>query len=193
MLVEIKPPGWYPFHQDKDETLRFRLRSVAVWVIFDNVYFLAVQQADKPGNPWGIPGGRVDRRDHNYKAVAVRELKEETGIVLDENEINYLGFIFKRQKPDNGHLLYLANVKIDRIPSKDFIKDEDGTLRFNPPEEVNTTEICQLALIPLDNAFRNNLLNGNPYHPEYTYHGYTYLRSYGLIRGSFPFENDPGL
>jgi len=59
MLVEIKPPGWYPFHHDEDEIIRYQLGSVALWVIVDDKYFLAVQQADKDGLPWGIPGGHV--------------------------------------------------------------------------------------------------------------------------------------
>ena len=35
---------------------------------------------------WGFPGGHVDSKDKDFKAAAIRELKEETGIELTFNE-----------------------------------------------------------------------------------------------------------
>lgn len=72
-------------------------------------------------------------------------------------------------------------------------QDSDGTIRFVPPLGVDVNEISQLALIPLEDAFGDNLLNRNAYHFPETYRGYTALRRLGFIQGSFPFENDPGL
>lgn len=193
MFVEIRPPMWYPFHDKEDEKIRFRLASVGVWVIVGNKYFLVVQQADKTDMPWGIPSGRVAEGDVVFKEIARRELKEETGLELKEGELKYLIFAYSRTKRGNGHLLYFAQISMNRISINSFCQDSDGTIRFSPPPGVDSREINQLALIPLRRAFEGNLLNRNPYHPSETYRGYAALRRLGFIRGSFSFENDPGL
>jgi len=131
--------------------------------------------------------------DDNFKDVARRELGEETGIQLRKDELNYLTFIYSRQAPEKGHLLFLAHVSLNSIFMNNPRQDKDGTIRFDPPPGVDTKEIAQLALIPLSRAFEDNLLNRSPYHPKYTYHGYTALRSRSIVKGSFPFENNPGL
>ena len=56
----------------------------------DKTKLLILQRANymkKFGGKWGFPGGQLDKNDKCLKDTAVRELLEETGIILTFNEI----------------------------------------------------------------------------------------------------------
>jgi len=63
----------------------------------------------------------------------------------------------------------------------EFIRFHLNSVLFNPPQGVNANEINQMALIPLVKAFGDNVINRNPYRPEYIYRGYTSLRKHGIL------------
>ena len=195
MKVEIRPPC--PLEMFGEERIEFNLSSVAVWVIVMQndtpAYYLAVQQAEKPGMPWGVPAGKVSESDNTISDVGIRELREETGLEVDPDEMSYLHWSWEYYGADRGHLIYGVMVDIDRFVLDNPRRLDDGTVLFDPPSQVNRREIRQLALIPLELTFRPNILNRNAYHPQETYRGLIALRSRGVIDGSFGFENDPGL
>ena len=56
----------------------------------DKTKLLLLQRANymkKFGGKWGFAGGQLDKNDKCLKDTAVRELLEETGIILTFNEI----------------------------------------------------------------------------------------------------------
>lgn len=61
-------------------------------IISHNSQVLMLFRSEKETDPslWGIPAGKVDAGESDTQAFS-RELREETGISVDENEINYLG------------------------------------------------------------------------------------------------------
>lgn len=67
---------------------------------------LFIQKADREGYPWrnqmAFPGGHVDEQDNSPKETALRELKEEMGIVPDN--VRVMGSI--------GHFQTLKNKDI---------------------------------------------------------------------------------
>ena len=195
MIVEIAPP--YPLERFGEERVTYKLSSVGVWIIVSEEgspkYYMAVQQADEPGLPWGIPAGKVSDVDQGFRSVGMREVQEETGLELNRDELRYLHWGWKHDGAETGYLIYAAEVDIGRIKGNRVQCLEDGTILYSPPADVNRQEISLLALIPLELAFQHNLLNDHTYHAAETYRGLTALRAAGYINGSFKFEEDPGL
>lgn len=66
--------------------------------------FLLRQPNKSNGNTWGIPGGKVNK-DESPKWGAIRELIEETGIELGENEVKEVGKVYVRD-PNYGDFTY---------------------------------------------------------------------------------------
>lgn len=194
MRVEIRPPC--PLHLFGEESIKYRLSSVGVWVVVKkrgvpNKY-LAVRQADQPDKPWGIPAGKISDSDLEFQDVAIRELREETGLVVNRKELIYLNYAWNKSE-DKDHLLYWTTVDISTFDLGNSTQKLDGTIIFPPPRGVDRREISQLALIPLSLAFEENILNRNPYHFKENYRGLIALRSMGLMEGRFYFERDPYL
>ena len=70
-----------------------RWAAVALILVPDPEAFLLIRRAERLGDPWSghlaLPGGRRDPRDPDLLATAIRETREEVGIVLER--VNALG------------------------------------------------------------------------------------------------------
>ncbi|QQS39420.1 NUDIX domain-containing protein [Candidatus Woesebacteria bacterium] len=195
MRVEIEPPC--PLLHFGVESVTFELSSVAVWVIVYKegvpAYFLTVQQADKPGNPWGVPAGKVIKSDNTPQEAGVRELREETGIIVQTDDLRYLTWSWEHPDAKSGHLMYGVEIDISQLDTKEPQVLDGGTIIFEPPASVDKQEISFLALVPVELAFKPNVLNDKPYHFQETYRGLASLRRVGIISGNYGFEKDPYL
>lgn len=195
MHVEIRPPC--EAETMGAEAIHFRVSSVALWVLVCEEgtpkYFLAVQQQDKPGFPWGAPAGKVEADDATPLHAGLRELKQETGLVAQVNDVRYLNWYWERYGAEKGSLIYGTLLDAKHIELLNSETLADGTILYDPPPGVDRTEIRRLALIPLSLAFQKNVLNDNPYHFLPTYKGLIELRHRGFVSGRFQFEIDPGL
>ncbi|MFO0703619.1 MAG: NUDIX hydrolase [Patescibacteria group bacterium] len=195
--VRLPPPSWYPFHDDKGEEVVINVSSVGIWV-FSDTHFLAVQQADVLGKPWGIPAGSVESFDKNTGRSAIRELLEEAGLESDPRNLPYLGHRFSEDYGNKGQILFAHHRKDLGIGWDLKYIDARGQKFYNPPPAVNRSEIEQLALIPLVIACNpNNVLLSNPYHIDKIYDGLLAMRRAEVIDGHLPidriFDSDPGL
>lgn len=61
--------------------------AVALLLLADPDRLLLIRRADRVGDPWSgqlaLPGGRRETVDDNLLATAIRETREETGLVLE--------------------------------------------------------------------------------------------------------------
>lgn len=57
------------------------------------VLFLHRLDNKSQGNTWGIPGGKVEKGEAPLQAV-VREIKEETGLVISPDLIKHVGTVY---------------------------------------------------------------------------------------------------
>lgn len=98
----------------------------AIMIFENNVLILRRANYMKNfGGYWGFVGGSIDKKDNNSKEAIIREIKEETGIDLTENEKNKMRSI-DTIKHDNGsdteywvvNLEAKPNIKISREHSK---------------------------------------------------------------------------
>lgn len=167
------PPMWYPFHHDEDEKERFQLSSIGIWTValLNQEYFVvAVQQADQPGKPWGIPAGKIEATDISPHDAAARELYEETGIRIAAQWFHYITHLVSANDPKKGHLIFMVGVDKElNVTVRE--KTIDGLLLADPPSNVDRKEVAQLALIPIAialSSLETNLLHVLSYKPKTT-------------------------
>lgn len=66
------------------------MEVVACLVEHNNKILLLHRHAHKPeGNKWGLPGGKIDKDDINSHLAMLRELREETGIDQNIEDLNF--------------------------------------------------------------------------------------------------------
>ena len=90
-------------------------------ILCDNNKILLVK--NRRTNLWGFPKGSVENFDKNLKYAAIRELKEETGYILDYKNVEKGWLVFK------DFILFNANIKniikkVDRTDTDEIITQE---------------------------------------------------------------------
>lgn len=90
-------------------------------ILFDNNKILLVK--NRRTNLWGFPKGSVENFDKNLKYAAIRELKEETGYIIDYESIEKGILIFRD--------FILFNVNIKNIIEKRERTDHEEILTQN--------------------------------------------------------------
>ena len=66
-----------------------KFKVVGCFVEYNNKFLLLQRHGSKPeGNHWGLPGGKIDKRESKLQAI-VREIKEELDVDFLPSEIMY--------------------------------------------------------------------------------------------------------
>lgn len=66
-------------------------------MVYSNDGRILMTKNSKPG--WELPGGHVETQDSSPAACAVREVLEEKGYVLAENDLTYVGALLLHNSP----------------------------------------------------------------------------------------------
>jgi mutator protein MutT len=117
MIFEKKPDD---FNKSMD--------IVACYVQHDGKFILLHRQAHKSsGDRWGLPAGKVDPGETQTQALS-REIREETGIVIPEEEFQYFDtFIVRHPTIDFEYHLFSVSlpekpdVTINEKEHQDFV------------------------------------------------------------------------
>jgi 8-oxo-dGTP pyrophosphatase MutT (NUDIX family) len=100
--------------------------AVAVWS-GDTV--LAVRHSYKPG--LRLPGGGLARRENPHRA-AVRELREEVGVLIDPARLSFVTLVSTRVG-----LIHLYEARVEAMPDLVIDRREIIEARFVPPNQVH--------------------------------------------------------
>lgn len=67
------------------------MRIVGCFLEYDSRFVILLRHSHKPnGDTWGLPAGKVEQGEEDQAAL-LRELKEETGYIAEESELEHLG------------------------------------------------------------------------------------------------------
>ena len=86
-------------------------------------------------NKWGPPAGKINKQDNNEREAILREIKEETGLILENNNLNFhrtfyvshLGFNF---------LYHYFNYPLNEITDITLSEREHKDFTWKTPDEA---------------------------------------------------------
>ena len=87
---------------------------------------------------WELPAGKIDKQDPNLIETIKRETFEETGILIDESKIKYLGYIYTTPGFSNEviHIFYYLLDSFDNISLKQMDSNEIDDIKFFSIKEI---------------------------------------------------------
>lgn len=145
-------------HRETPDDFESRFDVVSCFIEVNGQVLLLHRQDDKSeGNRWGIPAGKVEEGETELEAM-VREIKEETGLDIPSEQINYFDKVYVRY-PEHDFVYHMLHTKLGSQPSialsnrehKDFswvlpqdalkmplVLDEDACIKLFYGIEENT-------------------------------------------------------
>ncbi len=123
-----------------------------VWCRWKGKYLLLKRAAHKPqGESWGIPAGKL-HEDEDPKAGALRELLEETGVELSDNQLSPVGSFYV-EHPDLHFIFHIFFSKFDHEPELNIDMEAHTEAKW-----VTKEEALDLPLIGGGMALMDHLL-----------------------------------
>lgn len=108
----------------------------------DNKVLLLLRNANRScGNTWCLPAGKIERSESPV-AAAIRNLKKQTGIVLQQNQLSWFKKFYIRL-PEKDFELYLFTVELPKNTTIQLDRTEYAAFVWDSLEET-----LQLPLIP---------------------------------------------
>lgn len=84
---------------------------------------------------WGVPAGKIEKGETPLEG-ALRELKEETGIILEKDKLSYLGPLYIR-KPDIDYVYHSFKITLGSLPRVDLSR-EHSEYKWASGDELKT-------------------------------------------------------
>jgi 8-oxo-dGTP pyrophosphatase MutT (NUDIX family) len=125
MIFEEKPNGFNP----KFESVGTILEQSG------KILLLLRQKKDSvEGNTWTGPGGKVEFGEHLYDSM-LREIQEETGIIVKRNKLIYLGEFYVKY-PNFDFIHHVFSVSLDEKQDVKLDPKEHMKFKWVYPEEA---------------------------------------------------------
>ncbi len=128
-------------------------RTAHVWIINDkNELLLQKRSASKKSHPncWDISGAGHVKSGENVIDGAIRELKEELGVVAKEQDLQYIATIKSTKNPKNMEFQYVyllrCNKKIDEYIFEDKEVSEVKYVYYEELEKMVEEEVENLLI-----------------------------------------------
>lgn len=130
-------------HKEKPEDFAPDIEVVACLVEYNGKFILLHRQDKKiHGDKWGQPAGKVDSSDKDNLIAMIRELKEETGLEIKKEELNFYKTFFVSH-PDRDFLYHYFNIHLSEEPTIILSEKEHKGFCW-----VNVGEALKMELIP---------------------------------------------
>jgi len=86
------------------------------------------------GDTWTSPSGKIENNETPEKAM-VREIKEETGIKINNKQLKSYGKLFIHY-PNYDFIYYLFYIKLEKLPEIKIENKEHKNFMWVKPEEA---------------------------------------------------------
>lgn len=126
--------------------------------IFDKNNHLLIGRATNSNN-WSIPKG-LNEENESFEETAIREVYEETGLVLEKNKLQLIG---REVYPNNKKELVMFYTKLDSINLDDLICNSFFEFQGHQLPEINKFELVNNERAKFFNIHKTqiNLINNN--------------------------------
>ena len=135
----------------KPKNFNPKFEVVSCFLQYQNEFLLLLRQNHKnQGNTYGVPAGKIDQWETPLQAM-IRELSEETGIILSPEQQQYLTY-FKKVYPIHSgyefiyHMYHLDGEKI--FPTKPNLtinpNEHKEYIRITPSQAINKSLVPDL-------------------------------------------------
>jgi len=143
LVYETLPEGFSP-----------KVEVVACFCLLDDKILFLKRNKDKPqGETWGVPAGKLEQ-DEQLQCAIIREVFEETCIVIQEKEIEFLKTVYVRY-PENDFVYHMFRYKLFDYPSEMKIsKREHQEAKWVTPQQA-----LKMELIPGENECIHMIFN----------------------------------
>ena len=135
--IDIYDENNNPLEKSKEKTqaheeMDFH-RTAHIWIINENKELLLQKRsANKKSHPncWDISGAGHIRTGEDVLDGAIRELKEELGVIAKKNDLHFIATIKSTKNPKNKEFQYVYLLKCDnKIEDYVFEDNEDNYYR----------------------------------------------------------------
>ncbi len=142
ILVLTNPLLAQMVFEEKPEDFKPKMEVAACFIqVGDQVLFLKRLPTKPQGNTWGIPGGKFDPGETATQTVT-REIREETGIEIPKESMDYYGKVFIRY-PEMDYTFHMFVYEMDEMPDVKYNPQEHADYRW-----VSLEEALTMPLIP---------------------------------------------
>lgn len=129
----------------------------AIIVVNDRKEILMQRRADR--NQWGLPGG-LQELGETFEEVAVRELKEETGLQTSIQDLRLIGIVSGESRKNiypNGDIVYNNTVLFETKRYSGIMSTGYQELVDNGVEILQSVETLELRFFALDAIPTNHM------------------------------------
>jgi 8-oxo-dGTP pyrophosphatase MutT (NUDIX family) len=116
----------------------------------NHILILRRSSIDGRDGQWTVPGGHIDDEDTSIEAGAVRELKEEAGLICNIDDLIYLG----EPKPQKYYFIakrWSGKLKID-IPNPKTGEIEHDDYKWATINEMKDIDNSEIPIYLLEEA-----------------------------------------
>jgi 8-oxo-dGTP diphosphatase len=86
---------------------------------------LLIRRKHKPfRDMWALPGGHLNYGKETLEETAVRELREETGVLVDKKDLEFFGVYSEPKRDPRGH--YITHVYVAKNHNGKLKADDDA-------------------------------------------------------------------
>ena len=127
-------------HREIPENFSPRFEVVSCFIEVDGqILFLHRQDEKSEGNKWGIPAGKIDDGEEAIGAM-VREIQEETGLLIPSEQIMYFDKVFVRY-PDYDFVYHMFHTRLDSQPEVAINEREHKDSCWVTPQDALTMDL----------------------------------------------------
>jgi 8-oxo-dGTP diphosphatase len=121
-----------------------KVTAVGCWCDHKNTFLLMKRHSTSPqGNTWGVPGGKLEQGETPEQCV-LREVKEETGIELELEKLNFKGTVYIRL-PTLDYTFHLFSAEFEELPPQVSLNKEHTEYRWVTLQQALTLPLIRGA------------------------------------------------